>query len=320
MNDVVIIGAGPAGLSAAIYASRRGMKTIVIGKKLSEQVVGAPQIKNYPGIEAISGVELVQKMEEQARNFGAEIIYDEVLSIRKEGSEFFVAAKEKKYEGKSVILAIGKGPKHLGIPSEERFQGKGIFYCDICDAPLMKNKVTAVVGGGDSALDAALYLSTLAKKVYLIHRRDKLRGCETTVEKIKEKKNVEMVFDSVVEEFAGEKFLQSVKIKNVKTGGQKELKVDGVFVEVGHEVKSDFVKDLVKLDEQKQIVVNQNCETFYPNTEKTRPGIFAAGDATSSVFKQIVISSGEGAKAGLQAYSYVMKKGMTTDRSAGYGK
>jgi thioredoxin reductase (NADPH) len=129
-----------------------------------------------------------------------------------------------------------------------------------------------------------------------------------------------MILDSVVEEFAGEKFLQSVKIKNLKTGDKKELKVDGVFVEVGHEVRSDFLKDLVKLDEQKQIVVSQNCETFYPNTEKVRPGIFAAGDATTSLFKQIVISSGDGAKAGLQAYSYVTKKGTGTDRSVGYGK
>ena len=320
MYDCIIIGMGPAGLSAAIYTSRRGMKTVVIGKKLSEQVVGAPQIKNYPGIEAISGMELVQRMEEQAKSFGAEIIYDEVLSIKEEGKNFTVVAKEKRYDAKSIILAIGKGPRHLGIASEEKFQGRGIFYCDICDAPLMKNKVTAIIGGGDSALDAALYLSTLAKKVYVIHRRNQFRGCEITVGKIKEKKNIEMILDSVVEEFAGEKFLQSVKIKNLRSGEKKELKVDGVFIEVGHEVRSDFLKELVKLDGQKQIVVNQNCETFYPNTNDVRLGIFAAGDATTSLFKQIVISSGEGAKAGLQAYSYVTKKGTGTDRSVGYGK
>jgi len=320
MYDVIIIGTGPAGLSAAIYTSRRGMKIIVIGKKLSEQVVGAPQIKNYPGIEAISGMDLVQKMEEQARNFGAEVVYDEVLSIKEENKTFVATTKEKKYQGKSVIIAIGKGPKQLGIPGEKKFQGKGIFYCDICDAPLMKGKTVAIIGGGDSALDAAFYISMLAKKVYLIHRRDEFRGCEVTVKKIKEKNNVEIILNSTIDEFFGDKFLKGVKIKNVKDGKERVLEVEGVFVEIGHDVRSDFLKDLVKLDRQKQIVVNKNGETFFPNSEEVRSGVFAAGDATNTMFKQIVISCGEGAKAGLQAYSYITGRGTSTDRSAGYGK
>jgi len=315
MYDVIIVGAGPAGLTAAIYTSRKNLSTLIVSKDLSGHIITTPHIENYPGMEKTSGMELMQNMEEQVKNFGVEIIYEEVLSVKQEGKNFAVATKGKKYEAKSVILAFGKTPRNLDISSEKKFQGKGVFYCSTCDAPLMKNKTTAVVGGGNSALNSALYLSGIAKKVYLIHRRDEFRGFETMVEKVKQKKNVEIILDSVVEELRGEKFVQSIMVKNVKTNAVKELKVDGVFVEAGYEVKADFIKGLVKLDENNHIVVNGKCETFQPNSNKTMPGIFAAGDATNGPFKQIVIAAGEGAKAGLQAYNYITESNISTDMS-----
>jgi thioredoxin-disulfide reductase len=316
MYDVIIVGAGPAGLTAAIYTSRRGLSTLILSKDLSGQIVTTPYIENYPGVEKTSGLELMQHMERQVKNFGVEIAYDEVLSVKQEEKKFVVSTKEKKYETKTVILAFGKTPRNLGISTEEKFKGKGVFYCSTCDAPLLKNKIAAVVGGGNSALNSSLYLSSIAKKVYLVHRRDEFRGFETMVEKVKQKKNVEFILDSVVEEFKGEKFLKSVIIKNVKTNVRKEIQVDGVFVEAGYEVKADFIKNLVKLDENNHIVVNEKCETFQPNSNKIMPGIFAAGDVTNGPFKQIVIAAGEGAKAGLQAYNYISASEITTDISS----
>jgi len=711
MYDVIIVGAGPAGLTAAIYTSRKNLSTLIVSKDLSGHIITTPHIENYPGMEKTSGMELLQNMEQQVKNFGVEIIYEEVLSVKQEGKNFVVATKEKEYETKTVILAFGKTPRNLGIATEEKFKGKGVFYCSTClppkesvianssikpiidvqpeqkvltadgtyksvtdimsrnyeghlfkittrfftesvsltgnhpvmrcklkkmcginywkdlkftepewieakdlndddilfypipkeiedknsikisdfisvrvdsngfahnkvethtsfkipnkiplnkefmrlagyylsegcltdrginfyfgkkektyvedvkciiknlfniepgikiennvsrihiysyilrdiflnlfgkysygkklphwmtklptekqkeiikgfwrgdgckrqkdfvlvtnsrtltyqfrdillrlgiipsvhlrkknslnkrpseidgrkikfkhdkydikiggpslqimseilnvehekiiirkgicrhawikndflllpirrirkinykglvyniavdgnntyvaknfivhncDAPLMKNKVTAVVGGGNSALNSSLYLSGIAKKVFLIHRRDEFRGFESMAEKVKQKKNIEIILDSVVEEFRGEKFVQSITIKNVRTNAIKELKVDGVFVEAGYEVKADFIKGLVKLDENNHIVVNEKCETFQPNSNKTMPGIFAAGDVTNGPFKQIVIAAGEGAKAGLQAYNYITESQITTDMS-----
>jgi len=314
MYDVIIVGAGPAGLTAAIYTSRKGLNTIILSKDLSGHIITTPHIENYPGMEKTSGMELMQNMEEQVKNFGVEIVYDEVLSVKQEGKKFVVATKEKNYDSKTVILAFGKTPRNLGIATEEKFKGKGIFYCSTCDAPLMKNKITAVVGGGNSALNSALYLSSIAKKVYIIHRRDEFRGFESMVDKVKQKKNVEFILDSVVEEFRGEKFLNSVVIKNVKTNAVKELAVDGVFVEAGYEVKADFIKGLVKLDDNNHIIVSDRCETFSPKGD-ILPGVFAAGDVTNGPFKQIVIAAGEGAKAGLQAYNYITESEISTDMS-----
>jgi thioredoxin reductase len=186
----------------------------------------------------------------------------------------------------------------LNVPGEKEFTGKGISYCATCDAPFFRDKMVAVIGGGNSALDSAILLSELAKKVYLIHRRDEFRGFESFVDELKNKKNVEFVLNSVVVEFRGDKTLKSVIIEDVNTKRGEELEVAGVFIEVGSEVKTDFIKDLVKLDEYNQIVINNNSETSHP-------GIFAAGDVTDTPFKQIVVAAGTGAKAGLNAYNYI---------------
>jgi len=299
MYDVIIVGAGPAGLTAAIYTSRRNLKTLVLGKGLSDQVSETPHIENYPGFEKIEGFKLIQLFEKQVKDFGVEVIFEEVVKITSKKNNFIVkTVTEKSYEGKTIILAFGKIPRTLNISGEKEFTGKGVSYCTTCDAPFFRDKIVAVIGGGNAALDGALLLSKIAKKVYLVHRRDEFRGFEAEVEKVKKRNNIELVLNHVAVEFKGDKVLKSLIVEDVNTKKRKELKVDGVFVEIGSEVKTDFVKNLVKLDKNNYIVINKNCET-------SRPGIFAAGDVTNTPFKQIVVAAGEGAKAGLNAYNYL---------------
>ena len=299
MYDVIVVGAGPAGLTASIYASRRDLKTLVLSMGLSDQVSETPHIENYPGFEKIEGYELIQRIEKQVRDFDVKIKFEEVVEIKPKKKSFVVkTAAKKKYEGKTLILAFGKIPRTLNIPGEEEFTGKGVSYCATCDAPLYKNKTVAVIGGGNAALDAALLLSKIAKKVYLVHRRDEFRGFESEVQKIKKRKNIELVLSHVAVKFKGNRVIRSMIIESKKTGKRKEIKIGGVFVEIGSVVKTDFVKDLVKLDKNGYIVVNNNCET-------SRPGVFAAGDVDNTPFKQIIVAAGEGAKAGLMAYNYL---------------
>jgi len=318
MFDVIIIGGGPAGLTAGIFATRRTLKTLIISKEFGGVVSTVPHIENYSGFKAVNGMELMKRMEEQAKASGVEIVYSqEVNEIIEEKDGFTVKTNQKKYKSKAVILAFGKSPRHLDVPGDKEFDNKGVSYCVNCDGPLFKGEDVCVVGGGNSALDAALVMSEIAKKVYIIHRRDEFRGFESMIEKIKSKKNVEFILDSVVKEFKGDKMLRSVIIENIKTKAIKELKVAGAFIEIGSEVKTDFVKKLVKTDENNHIVVNERCQTFYPNKDKVRPGIFAAGDVTNNAFKQIVVATGQGAIAALQAYNYV--KGSDEDISADWG-
>jgi thioredoxin reductase (NADPH) len=303
--DVIIVGAGPAGLTAGIYASRRDLKTLVIGKSLGGQCIANHRIENYPGFKRVSGLKLIENMEKQVKFFGVEIILEEVLSIKESGKKFIVKIPGKQFETKTVIFAFGKTPRSLGIPGEKHLECKGVSYCATCDGPLYKNKVVAVIGGGNSALDAALYLSKISKKVYLIHRRDEFRGFEASVDQLKEKKNVEFVLNSNPLEFKGKKCLESLVVKNNKTNEIKEIKVDGAFIEIGSDVDTRLLKDFVKLDENNHIIINNVCETFYPNNHKVRPGIFAAGDITNTPFKQIVVAASEGAKAALQSFGYI---------------
>lgn len=315
--DVIIIGAGPAGMAAAIYTTRRNLKTLILSSDLGGQVMFSPHIENYPGLMQVSGVELMNNMEEQVKKSGAEIIYETVFKIeekKEDGKLKFVLsaggtddAKEfKRYVAKALILAFGKSPRKLDAAGEKEFAGKGISYCANCDGPLFKGKPVAVIGGGNSALDAAHMMSDIASKVYLIHRRKEFRAFESIINSIKSKENVEMVLDSVVKEFRGDKFLKSITVENTGSKETKELEVAGAFVEIGSEVKTELVKDLVKLGKSNQIEINNRCETFEPNdSSKVRPGIFAAGDVATTPFKQIIVATGEGAKAALQAYNYI---------------
>ena len=308
--DVIIVGAGPAGCSAAIYSVRRAMKTLVISKDVGGQAALSPSVENYPGFAKISGVELSAAMEEQAKNLGAEFLYEGVTSIRQtKDKNFVVHCDSSEYESKAVILAFGKTPRELNVPGEQQFKGRGVSYCANCDAPLFKNKTVAVIGGGDAALDAAFYLAQIAKKVFLVHRRDEFRGVETMVAKLKAKSNVELVLNSVVKEFSGDKLLRRVAVENVKTGGPSELAVDGAFVEIGWEFKTELTKGFVNIDESGRIIANSVGET-------SRQGVFAAGDVTNLPYKQIVIAAGQGAIAALQAYNYIHGTSITSNHSS----
>jgi thioredoxin reductase (NADPH) len=300
MYDVIIIGAGAAGTTAAIYAARRALKTLVISKDIGGQAALTSHIENYPGVDLTGGIDLMMKFKTQAEKFGAEFVFDQVNEVKKDADKFVVKTGHKEYESTAVILAFGLTPRDLGATGEEKFKGQGVSYCATCDGPLYKNKITAVVGGGNSALDAALLLAKIASHVYLIHRGDAFRGEEILINQVKANDKIEIIFNSEVKEVKGDKIIDSIIIKD-KENTEREIKVNGIFVEIGHEVKADLIRNLVKLNEKNEIVINENCET-------SEPGIFAAGDVTDMEYKQIVISAGEGAKAALSAYSYIQKK------------
>lgn len=295
--DLIIVGGGPGGLTAAMYAARKKLSTLVITKEIGGQTAKAATIENYPAIEKISGIEWIKILESQAKKFGAKIIYKEVTDVNEKNGGFVVTAIHN-YDAKAVILALGKTPKSLGVENERELTGRGISYCTTCDGPLFAGKNVAVVGGGNAAVDSASFLSKIAKKVYLIHRREEFKADESSLEKLKEKANVEFLLNYIIEKFEGKTKLTGIEIRNVKTGKKKKIKLDGTFIEVGSEVKTDFLKKLVKTDEFGQIIVNNKCETSHP-------GIFAVGDITDTPFKQMVVSAGDGAKAALQAYNYL---------------
>ncbi len=297
--DVIIVGGAAAGLTAAIYTTRRALKTLVVTQDIGGQAATTPDIENYPGYENIDGLELMGKFKSQAEKYGAEFVYEEVKEVKKDGETIKVRTNTKEFESRAVILAFGLTHRHLGIPGEEEFIGKGVSYCATCDAPLFKQKDVAVVGGGNSAMDAAILLSKLANKVYLIHRRNEFRGEQVLIDRINEAENIEIIYNSQVKEIKGETVVKNLVLANINDDSQvKEINLNGVFVEIGYQVKGDLVEGLVDLDAKNQILVNNNNET-------STPGIFAAGDVTNISYKQIVISAGEGAKAALQAYKYL---------------
>ncbi len=296
--DVIVVGGGPAGLTAALYSSRRALKTLVITKDLGGQAAVSFDIENYPGVDLINGLTLMQKFADQAKKFGAEIKYGEVLEVTKDKDIFTIKTDQKNFFSRALILACGLTRRNLDIPGEKEFKGRGVSYCATCDGPLYKEKIVTVLGGGNSALDAAEYLSKIAKKVYLVHRRDQFRGEELTVERLKKNPKVEMVLSSQIIEVKGQKTVKSIIVK--ENGGEKtrEIEIDGVFVEIGYVAKTEFVKNLVKLNEAGEIITSKDTAT-------SCKGVFSCGDVTDCGYKQVVISAGEGAKSALQAYKYL---------------
>lgn len=298
LYDIIIIGAGPAGLTAGLYTSRRALKTVVLSKDLGGQAALSHDVENYPGVGLTDGLTLMHQFAKQAQKFGCEIKYGEVTKIKKSSKTFLVEAGDKKFEGKALILAFGLTACNLNIPGEEKFKGRGVSYCATCDGPLFKNKTVAVVGGGNSALDATEYLAKITDKVYLIHRRDQFRGEEVIVKQLEKNKNVEMVLSSDILEIKGNQFVESIIIKDNGHDKTKELKVDGVFVEIGYTAQTNIIKNLIKTNGQGEIIAD-------PEGNTTQSGIFACGDVTNCLYKQIVISAGQGAVAALQAYKYL---------------
>jgi thioredoxin reductase (NADPH) len=315
MYDVIIIGGASAGLTAAMYASRQGLKTMIITKDIGGQALLTNDIENYPAFEHIGGFELMSRFEQQARNFGTEFVYEEVMSVIEDDNKpscFTIKTSSSKsndgYLGCVIILAFGKTPRDLNVPGEKELRGRGVSYCAVCDGPFFKNKTVAVVGAGDAALEAAMYLKELASKVYIIHRTDTPVGSEETINLLEQQQsnNISFISNSIVKTIHGNSKVESLTVYNSKTKSDSKLDVDGVFVEMGYIAKTDIVKDLVQLNGNKEIIINKYCAT-------SNEGIFAAGDVTDVPYKQAIISAGQGAIAALSAYNYIQKlKGKPT--------
>lgn len=301
MYDTIIIGSGPAGLTAGIYASRREMKTLIIGKLIGGQLAWAHTIENFPGFKSISNIELVSRMEDQVKSLGIEIKNCEVIAIKQEGSDFTVETEKEKFQAKTIIIAMGLSPARLNLANEKELVGKGISYCANCDGPLYRNKSVAITGGGNAALDAAQFLSKIAKQVYLIHRRDQFRGFEVLVNKVKNEPAITKIMNSAIVQIIGKEKLEEIIVANVNSKKEQKFSVDGLFIEIGHVPETDLVANLVKRDEKYQIIIDNLGQT-------SLAGIFAAGDVTSHEDKQIIIACGQGAIAALSAYKYLQSK------------
>ena len=311
--DTVIIGSGPAGLTAAIYNVRANLKTLVIsGNTPGGQLTVTTTVDNWPGFpNGTGGIKLMMDMQQQVRNLGVEIQNDNVLKIinnqnpstPNNNQETIINFQIELSSGKilttkAIIVATGAGAKWLGLPKEKELIGRGISGCATCDGMFFRDKVVAVIGGGNVACEDADFLAKVCKKVYLIHRRDELRATPIEAKRILENSKIEKVWDGVVEEIVGEEKLEAVKIRNVKTGENKTLPIDGLFVAIGRIPATDFLKELVEIKENGYVVVGKNNE--YPSMSSV-PGIFAAGDCMDEVYRQAIVAAGSGAKAALDA-------------------
>ncbi|MBR0131599.1 MAG: thioredoxin-disulfide reductase [Lachnospiraceae bacterium] len=299
MYDIIIIGAGTAGLSAAIYASRAGKTALVLeSKAYGGQIINTPDVENYPGIKNISGFDFATGLYEQAKECGAVVKIQGVLDVKKEASCFVVSTKRNTYEGRSLIIATGASNRPLGLEREKEMIGKGISYCATCDGAFFKGKDVAVIGGGNTALEDAGFLSNYCNKVYIVHRRDAFRGEPSSLERLKAKENVELVLDSVSEKIIGDETVSGLEVKNVKTGEKRILDVSGIFVAIGQVPQNELFKDLVTLDSSGYVVAGEDCRT-------SMDGVFVAGDCRTKKVRQLTTAASDGAVAALAACEYV---------------
>jgi thioredoxin reductase (NADPH) len=298
--DVIIVGAGPAGLTAAIYARRRMLKTVVITMDIGGQVVLTDSIENYLGYTEKSGPGLAIIFEKQVRDYGAEIVIAEVKDISKEGQNFRVATTNGDFLSKAVIVTGGRMPRRLSVPGEEEFLGKGINNSLACDLTSCNEKRLAIVGGGNTAVQRADIFSMVASRIYLIHRREEFRSDEVTVEKVKKEGKVEFLLNTVIDEFRGSDRLESIRVRNLKTAETRELEVDTVFLDIGRDINLNYAKKLVETNAGGKIVTDKSGRT-------SCEGLFAAGDITDTPYAQAIIAAGQGAAAALSAYAYILK-------------
>jgi len=298
--EVIIIGGGPAGLTAGLYTSRSRLNTLLIEIGLpGGQMTTTEIIENYPGFpQGITGDELSRLMEEQAKRFGLEVVPQEVVEVKREGDVKVVKANDSTYRCKALIICTGNEWRKLGIPGEKEFTGKGVSYCATCDGAFFQDSQIVVVGGGDSALTEALYLTKFAKELTILHRRDALRGTKIYQERIFANPKIKMLWSTVAQEIKGDSVVRSILVKNVKTGEITELATEGVFLFVGLTPKTEFLKGLVKLDEAGYIMTDENGETSVK-------GIFAAGDCRKKLLRQVATAVGDGAMAAFAVEKYL---------------
>jgi len=297
--DVIIIGGGPAGLTAGLYAARAGLKSLLLERGIfGGQIVNARMVENYPGFPGgISGPELGEFMRRQATKYGLETLTTEVTGVRT-GNAYEVSTTEGTIQTKSIIIAAGSEYRKLDVAGEERLSGRGVSYCATCDGFFFRDREVAVVGGGDTAVTDALELTQHCRKVYIIHRRDQLRATKALQEKAFSQPKIELVWNSVVHEIEGDRMVRNVRLRNVKTGQSSDLEVDGIFVAVGLKPNSQVFSQLVPLDEAGFIVTDELMRT-------SAPGIFAAGDVRHNSFRQVITAAGDGAAAAMSAFKYV---------------
>lgn len=301
MYDLIIIGGGPAGLTSAVYAARKKMNTLLLTTEFGGQLMWTREIENYMGYQFISGPELMGKFEEQVKRFAVETKYEEAVRLLvQEDGTFIVRTAEGEYPSKTVILASGKRSRLLNVPGEKEFAGRGVSYCATCDGPLYSGKTVAVVGGGNSAVQAAIELSAVAPTVYLVSRSNYIAD-PIILDKMEEIKNIIQLkgYNSIG--VYGNELVEKLGIREIATGKDQDLAVQGVFVEVGLQPNSEFLGSLVELNEQKELIIDCRARTNIA-------GLFAAGDVTNGPDKQIVIAAGDGAKAALMAYDYLLYK------------
>ena len=291
MYDIIIVGAGPAGLTAALYALRANKKVLILeAKSYGGQIINAAKIENYPGIAEVSGFDYATTLYNQVKNLGAEFKFETVIRIEEDKS---VITKANTYQAKAIILATGSENRKLNLPNEDKFIGRGVSYCATCDGNFYRNKTVAVIGGGNTALEDAIYLSNLVEKLYLIHRRDEFRGEEKLVDELKTKENVEIIFNSNVVSLNGDKKLDSIVVED-NSGNKKELNVDGLFIAIGREPKNSIFANIIDLDENGYIKYTGDV---YTNVT----GIYVAGDAKVKELRQLTTAVSDGAIAATTA-------------------
>ena len=303
MYDVIILGSGPAGLSAAIYAQRARLSALIIEEKplSGGQILDTYEVDNYPGLPGITGFEMGQKFRAHADKLGAEVVNAQVLEVKVEGEKKVVSTAKGDYEAKSLIIATGARHRKLGVPGEDKLVGMGVSYCATCDGAFFRGKSVAVAGGGDVALEDALFLARGCEKVYLIHRRDEFRGAGILQERVRETPNIELVLNSNLISIQGEEEVSSVLVRNNKENTDREIPVQGVFIAVGIEPNSSAVKDMVDQDAQGYIVAGEDTKT-------SAEGVFAAGDVRTKQLRQVLTAAADGANAVTSAEKYITEK------------
>ena len=305
MYDIIIIGAGPAGLSAAIYAKRAGLDAIVLEKAaIGGQIARTHDMENYPGIRSISGVDFSNALKEQAQDFGAKIIISSAEKIIKENGVFCVKTAEGEYKSRAVIAALGAQARKLGIPKEDELTGSGVSYCATCDGSFFKGLNCAVIGGGDTALEDAIYLSKLAKSVKIMHRRDKFRAQDVLVSRAAQIENIEFVMDAVPKEFIGDFALE--RLVYTQKGKTKQLDIDGCFIAIGAKPDTEILKGVCELDEAGYVLAKEDTKT-------SLDGLFAAGDLRKKALRQVVTAASDGANAVRTAMEYLESEAKAGD-------
>jgi len=298
--DVIVVGGGPAGLTAALYAGRARLKTLLVESySVPGQAVITDYVENYPGFpDGINGFDLIEKFKKQAERFGVEFKIGDVKNIKKAGNGWEIEAEGKAHMALSLIIASGARPRRLGVEGEERLQGRGVSYCATCDGALYKDKDAVLVGGGDTAIQEALFLTRFVKKLSVVHRRDRLRATKILQERALADKKIEFIWESKAIEILGKDRVEGLRVKNIKTEKETEISCEGVFIFVGYSPNTDFLKGVLKLDKSGYILTDQDMKT-------SKKGIFACGDSRKKLLRQVVTACGDGATAAFSAEQYV---------------